>query len=410
MRVPGRRTSREQDSPPKVFLVVQPTVSHYREPLLRRLLTSTRLDVDLVGRYRNSEGTAADRIQSASEELLAQVTPLRFLSWGELWWERGQVRDVLSGRHDVYVLAGRIYTLSAWAAMLAGKLTGRTVLLWGHGWKRPEAGLKRRLRLAFYALCDGLLVYGDRARELGVSYGVPAEKIAVVYNSIYAEDQIAAAPADADPHAADQQDADPQDAVGAPEAPRRPTLIYSSRLTTRHRLDTLAEALELMPAAARPRVLVVGDGVERPRLERRFVEAGVDAEFLGAVYDLPTLRQFYARADAAVSIGGAGLNVTQALSLGVPVVAEDGNPDSSPEIEAVIDGETGRLYRSGDPESLRQVLQELVDDPAGLRRMGARGLEIIRDRYTAERHAEAMEAAILAFLDARRAPRKAGSR
>lgn len=399
MRVPRRRSSREHDSPPKVFLVVQPTVSHYREPLLRRLLASTRLEVDLVGRYRNSEGTAADRIQSASQDLLAQVTPLRFLSWGELWWERGQVGAVLSGDHDVYVLAGRIYTLSAWAAMLAGRLRGRTVLLWGHGWKRPEAGMKRRLRLAFYALCDGLLVYGDRARELGISYGVPAEKIAVVYNSIYAEEQIAPAPGAAGPGGSRQ---DP----GACDEPRRPTLIYSSRLTTRHRLDTLAEALELMPAETRPRVLVVGDGVERPRLERRFAEAGVDAEFLGAVYDLPTLRDLYARADAAVSIGGAGLNVTQALSLGVPVVAEAGNPDSSPEIEAVVDDETGRLYRSGDPESLRQVLQELVDDPAGLRRMAAQGLEVIRDRYTAERHAEAMEEAILGFLDARRTSRK----
>lgn len=400
MRVPRRRPSRDRRLRPKVHLVVQPTVSHYREPLLRRLLASTRLDVDLVGRYRNSEGSAADRIQSASPELLEQVTPLRFRSWGELWWEQGQVAAVLSGEHDVYVLAGRIYTLSAWAALVAGRLTGRTVLLWGHGWKRPEEGMKRRLRLAFYALCDGLLVYGDRARELGVSYGVPAEKIAVVYNSIYAADQLAEAP--------DEEPDEAPDRVQerAPEAPRRPTLIYSSRLTARHRLDTLAEALERMPAPTRPRLLVVGDGVERPRLERRFAEAGVDAEFLGAVYDLPSLRRLYDQADAAVSIGGAGLNVTQALSLGVPVVAEDGNPDSSPEIEAVVDGETGRLYRSGDPDSLRQVLQELVEDPASLRRMARRGLEVVRGRYTAERHAEAMEEAILALLDARGTPRR----
>ncbi|MDZ5078040.1 glycosyltransferase family 4 protein [Nesterenkonia sp. HG001] len=402
MRVPRRRTSRDHGSRPRVHLVVQPTVSHYREPLLRRLLASTRLDVDLVGRYRNSEGSAADRIQSASPELLEQVTPLRFLSWGELWWERGQVGAVLSGRHDAYVLAGRIYTLSAWAALLAGRLTGRTVLLWGHGWKRPEDGLKRRLRLAFYALCDGLLVYGDRAHDLGRSYGVAEEKIAVVYNSIYSEDQLAEGPAEERPEPGHPG----EDPARGAEAARRPTLIYSSRLTARHRLDTLAEALEMMPARTRPRVLVVGDGVERPRLERRFAEAEVDAEFLGAVYDLPTLRRLYAQADAAVSIGGAGLNVTQALSLGVPVVAEDGNPDSSPEIEAVIDGETGRLYRSGDPESLREVLQELVEDPAGLRRMARRGLEVVRERYTAERHAEAMEEAILAFLDARGAPRR----
>lgn len=367
---------------PRVYFVVQPTVSHYRGPLLRRLLESRRLDFDLVGRFRNSEGASADRIESADASVLAEVTPMDFVSCGGLWWEKGQVGAVLSGRHDVYVLAGRIYTLSAWAALLAARARGRRVLLWGHGWKRPESGMKRRLRLAFYALSDGLLVYGDRARELGTAYGVDAEKIAVVYNSIYSADQLEAA--DADVPTGDDE---------------RPTLIYSSRLTTRHRLDTLAEALEQLPEdTVRPRVIVVGDGVERPRLERRFAAAGLEADFLGAVYDVDRLRALYAAADAAVCIGGAGLNVTQALGFGVPVVAEDAHPDSSPEIEAVVDGETGRLYRSGDPASLQEVLAEMLADPEGMRRMGAAGRAVVEERYTAEAHAEALEEAILGFL------------
>ncbi|WP_010525084.1 glycosyltransferase family 4 protein [Nesterenkonia sp. F] len=388
--------SRSADRP-RVHFVVQPTVSHYRGPLLRRLLESRRLEFDLVGRFRNSEGPSADRIESADEAVLAEVTPMDFVSCGELWWEKGQVRAVLSGRHDVYVLAGRIYTVSAWAALLAARACGRRVLLWGHGWKRPESGMKRRLRLAFYALSDGLLVYGDRARELGAAYGVDAEKIAVVYNSIYSTDQLEAADADvAEGSGASRSEEDRREAAGDDE---RPTLIYSSRLTTRHRLDTLAEALEQLPAdTVRPRVIVVGDGVERPRLERRFVEAGVEAHFLGAVYDVDRLRGLYAAADAAVCIGGAGLNVTQALGFGVPVVAEDAHPDSSPEIEAVVDGETGRLYRSGDPTSLQEVLTEMLADRDTLRRMGAAGRTVVEERYTAEAHAQAMEEAIVGFL------------
>ncbi len=100
-----------------------------------------------------------------------------------------------------------------------GKLRGRTVILWGHGWKRPESGWKRRTRLAFYRLVDGLLVYGERAEELGVEYGVPSRKIHVVFNSLY-----------------------PQAALSARSEPppsEAPTVIYSSRLTPRHRLDPL---------------------------------------------------------------------------------------------------------------------------------------------------------------------------
>ncbi|GEM_PF-4197343 len=371
----------------RVYFVVQPTVAHYREPLLRNLLKSTRVAYDLVGRFKNSEGAAADRIQPASEDVLSHVTPMTLRTAGPMWWEDGQVRDVFVGGHDAYVLAGRIYTVSAWAALVAGRLRRRRVIFWGHGWKRPESGAKRRLRLAFYALADGLLVYGDRAKELGISYGVPAEKIKVVYNSIYSEALTGRARLQE------------SSAEQTPDA-ERPTIIYSSRLTARHRLDTLAEALHAFPQdRPRPRVVVVGDGAERPRLEEKFAALGVEAEFLGAVYDYERLKALYARADVAVSIGGAGLNVTQALSFGVPVVAEDGHPDSSPEIEAVIEGETGRYYATGSAEALQQVLTEVLADPEQLCRLGEQGLAVVRDRYTAEKHAEAIDQALLELLE-----------
>lgn len=265
--------------------------------------------------------------------------------------------------------------------------------MWGHGWKRPEDGLKRRIRLAFYRLTDGLLVYGDRAKELGSSYGVPAEKIQVIYNSIYPESRIgaaremaASAGAETSPRAAD-------DDAGSPA-----TIIYSSRLTARHRLDLLADALGGMDAEVRPKVLIVGEGAERPRLEQVFAAHGVDAEFLGAVYDYAELRALYAQADLAVSVGGAGLNVTQAMSFGVPVLAEDGNPDSSPEIEAVLEGVTGRYYQSGDALSLRRVLAELLASPEQLRHLGEASLAVVRDRYTAEKHAEAIQNALDVLL------------
>lgn len=396
---------------PAVFFVVQPTVAHYREPLLRHLRDSTAIDVDLHGRFANSETSAADRIHPASDDVLSEVTPIRFSTLGRLWWEHGQVRAVWSGSHDVYVLAGRIYTVSAWMALLAGKLRGRTVLLWGHGWKRAESGLKLRLRRAFYALASGLLVYGDRAKELGISYGVPAEKIEVVYNSIYDAERIGSVQVTGSGESARREDAGTASAAPAqapssgPPGPsaERFTIIYCSRLTARHRLDLLADALAEYPAdGPQPFVLVVGEGAERPRLERKFAESGVDAQFTGACYDDAALRELYGRADVAASIGGAGLNVIQALGFGVPVVAESDHRDSSPEIEAVVEGETGRYFQAGDAASLRAVLRELIDTPAQVARLGRRGVETIERRYSALRHASAMEQAILRLRRRRR--------
>ena len=365
----------------RIRLQVQPTVSHYREPLVKRLLASAEFTYDLVGRVKNSEASEADRIASASAGVLARVTPLRTRALGPLWWEAGQVSAVWRGGHAAYVLEGRIYTLSTWVAGALGKLRGRRVLLWGHGWKRPESGPKRLLRLAFYTLVDGLLVYGERAQELGTAYGVPRQKIHVIYNSLYSQQQ---------------RPAQPLDRAAAGD---QPTLIYSSRLTVRHRLDVLADALSDWPAdRPAPRVVIIGEGSERPRLERVFSEAGVEATFLGAVYDFEQLKDHYGQAQAALAIGGAGLNVIQALGFGVPVVAEAGNRDSSPEIEAVVEGHTGRYYDAADPESLRQVLISLLATPEEARRLGANGLELVRQRYTAEAHAAAFEAGLRHFL------------
>lgn len=374
-------------STPRIRFQIQPTVSHYREPLVRQLRQCRDLTLDLVGRFKNSEAATADRIESASDEVLEAVAPLKTANAGRLWWERGQVKAVWRGGYDAYVLEGRIYTVSTWVGGLAGKLRGRRVLLWGHGWKRPEDGLKRQFRLLFYRLIDGLMVYGDAAKELGISYGLPPEKIQVVYNSLYSEEQLPKNPLKT------------TRGTATAEADPRPTLIYSSRLTTRHRLDTLAEALRDWPKdRAAPQVIVVGDGVERPRMERVFAEAGVHAEFLGAVYDDLALRELYSQADAALSVGGAGLNVIQALGFGVPVIAEAGHPDSSPEIEAVAEGETGRYYQAGSPASLREVLLDVLQDQERLDQWGAEGLRRIRARYTAERHAEAITSALRHFL------------
>lgn len=366
---------------PRIWFHVQPTVSHYREPLIRRLRQSPNFALEMVGRHKNAESAASERIASASAETLRAVRPIEVISWGKFWWEKFQVSAVWRGGYDAFVLEGRIFTVSTWVAAVVGRLRRRRVLLWGHGWKRDERGVKRRLRLCFYWLVDGLLVYGDQAKELGVSYGVAPQKIQVVYNSLYAAEQLPSAP------------------VTAERTKTRATLIYSSRLTTRHRLDLLAEALREWPGpSASPEVVVVGDGAERPRLESVFAAAGVSAQFLGAIYDENELAELYAAADIALSIGGAGLNVIQALGFGVPVLAEAGHRDSSPEIEAVLEGETGRYFAGGSADSLRQTLREMLEHPEELARMGNTGLTLVKNRYTAERHASAIDAALSHFL------------
>ncbi|MBB5749579.1 glycosyltransferase family 4 protein [Micrococcus sp. TA1] len=368
----------------EVRLVVQPTVSHYRAPLLKALLEQQVLPLSLLGRYANSEDRQSrNHIRSASAEILRRVDELKFREWRNLRWERGVVPSVLRGEYRAYVLEGRVYTVSTWLALALGRAKKTPVFLWGHGWKRPESGLKRTSRVAFYRLSSGLLVYGDRAKEYAVSVGLDADRIAVVGNSIYATQDLI-------DHAVPNRPSTEEDF----------TVIVSVRLTSRHRVDMLAEALALMsPGGRRTRVIVIGDGDQAETLRESFEQAGVAAKFVGAVYGAESLAPYYAVADVAVSPRASGLNIVQAMGFGRPVIAPEIDPTSGPESELVVDGHTGLQFPLDDIGALARALQSLRDDPDAAVRMGQAARERVLRTHTAEAHSAKIVQAVKGWLD-----------
>jgi len=128
------------------------------------------------------------------------------------------------------------------------------------------------------------------------------------------------------------------------------------------------------------RFALVGDGSERPSLESRIAELGLEdaVEILGTRYDVPAI---LARADAAClpSLAeGLPNAVMEAMAAGLPVVATavGGTP------ELVIPGETGLLAPPGAAEELAEALLAVLADPVHARSMGARGRKLIAREYS----------------------------
>ena len=146
----------------------------------------------------------------------------------------------------------------------------------------------------------------------------------------------------------------------------RPARILSvGRLKEPKDFVTLLNALGLLEPGSFE-AAIVGDGPDRPELERR-LRPGVD--LLGERDDVPEL---LARSDAFVLSSrseGMPMSVLEAMAGGVPVVATavGGVP------ELVVDGETGILVEPGDTTGLAAALRALVDDVALRRRLGAAG-------------------------------------
>ena len=169
-------------------------------------------------------------------------------------------------------------------------------------------------------------------------------------------------------------------------------VVTVGRLMPRKRLDLLLEALARLRAAGRTLPLkIVGDGPERPYLERRVAELGLGRQvrFLGEV---PPTRIPEAIGDADVfafpALGeGFGLAAAEALLLGVPVVA---SRDGGGVRDIVPESGAGRLV-TPDPPEIARAIEQLVCDPDA-RRLAAAAGAALRRRLDPAAVAERFEA------------------
>jgi glycosyltransferase involved in cell wall biosynthesis len=169
-------------------------------------------------------------------------------------------------------------------------------------------------------------------------------------------------------------------------------IVTVGRLTAQKRVALLLEAVAALRAGGQGLPLtIVGDGPERPRLERRAAELGLtdQVRFVGTVSPagIPD-----AVGDADVfafpAVGeGLGLAAAEALMLGVPVVAMC---DGGGVTDIVPPNGAGRLVPP-DAGEFARALRELAGDPER-RRLAAEAGAALRRRLEPAAVAERFEA------------------
>jgi glycosyltransferase involved in cell wall biosynthesis len=170
-------------------------------------------------------------------------------------------------------------------------------------------------------------------------------------------------------------------------------MIFACRqLFPRKGIRFLVEAVaQLKPRFPELKLVLAGDGFERPALAKLAEELGIseDVTFLGWVPNV-TLPDYY-RA-AAISVvpsleEGFGIPAAEAMGCEVPVVASDAG--GLPEV--VEHGVTGLIVPRGDTGALAQAIGSLLADPDRRRRMGAAGRERALRLFDWDRSAEQFE-------------------
>lgn len=144
--------------------------------------------------------------------------------------------------------------------------------------------------------------------------------------------------------------------------------------------EAFARLAQMIPEArAKLRLVMIGDGVQRPAVEACLERHGLrDQAWLpGARDDVPAMLRALDVFVLPSLSEGISNTILEAMASGVPVVATDvgGNP------ELVAEGETGSLVPRSDPDALARALLDQVRQPAVRLAQGRRALQVIQERF-----------------------------
>jgi glycosyltransferase involved in cell wall biosynthesis len=269
---------------------------------------------------------------------------------------------------------------------------------WEDTWLSRHAGTRdltlsdrylrtRALETHCMTSADLVVTLGEAMRDEILERGVEPDKVIIVPNGV-SEEFLRPLPDDQGKLKA---------SLGIKPGERVVGLVSS--LVAHEGIGTLLEAVRILnDRGVRTRALIVGDGPERPALQRQAAALGIDAIFPGRV-PMSQVRAYHAVLDVFVVPRTPDrvcqlvtpLKPVEAMASGLPVVVSGVKALS----EIVNDKVTGLLSPPLDAAALADALSELLDRPELRAELGANAREwVARDRtwaHNAARYREAYE-------------------
>ncbi len=164
-------------------------------------------------------------------------------------------------------------------------------------------------------------------------------------------------------------------------------ILYVGNLIPRKGVRYLIDALHRLPATIPAKLLILGEGADRAKLEAQVRELGLDGRVTlpGRVPEADLHRAFHQAkvlvlpsiVDQRGDTEGLGVVLLEALSYRIPVIgsAIGGITD------IIVDGDTGLLVPPQDPVAIAKALERVATDPAFAARLAETGSRRVRERF-----------------------------
>lgn len=172
-----------------------------------------------------------------------------------------------------------------------------------------------------------------------------------------------------------------------PHTGRSGYVLYFGRLSPEKGVQDLISAMTQLPQI---RLVIAGDGPQRPELEARAASLGLRNVYFAGHLAGEVLERAIAESQFTVFPSRAyetfGKSILESFAHGRAVIASD----LGSRRELISNGETGLLYRAKDVAGLAAAIRFLSDRPDVAKAMGEAGRALVRARYTRDEHLVAL--------------------
>ncbi len=316
-------------------------------------------------------------LASARGEFLEEIPP------GAEVFDFGQVRVVrvfpkliqyLRSHHPAILLSTQTHAnVVAALAFLRAKTSTRLVLAehsaisynLGPPIHPLKGAILRTLARWLLPRADAIVAVSEGvARDLTRVLGIPNKTIEVIYNPI----DLA--------HIQSQAKEEPQNRALLSD--RRPLILSVGRLNNAKDYPTLLRAFARLRQHKDARLLILGEGAERPILERLIKDLEITAHVQMPGY-VPNPYPYMVQADAFVMSSlweGFPVVLVEALMCGTPIVATDCEFGPA---EILGGGEVGKLVSVGDVVALADAMLQTLTSPADQEQLRQHALQFSFD-------------------------------
>lgn len=353
----------------------QRVIPEYRVPLLDTLAAACLRGLSVfAGEPRESEAIDTGAVLKIAHRARANNVHLlrgkayfclqtNFTAWLAEW------------QPDALIVEANARYLSTPAAVSWMHARRRPVVGWGLGAPAGNA-MEDTLRNSFLHSLDAVIAYSQNGAEQYCAAGIPEGRIFVAANAVTSRPS-STAPVRAEGYAAG-----------------KPCILYVGRLQERKKLDILLKACAAQSVELKPRLVIVGDGPDRSRLQQLAWQVYPSAEFVGAKHGAE-LEPFYQAADLFVLPGTGGLAVQQAMAHALPVIVGEADGTQT----ELVRPSNGWTLPESDLDSLARAITQATSDLPALRRMGMESYRIVSEEVNIENMVAVFARAVNFVLD-----------